>query len=62
MWGVTTRHIKQYREYQLYTLNDSDKSTKNREYLLEFKVNFKTSSDTVQGAWEEPIPKKIRGK
>jgi hypothetical protein len=46
MRGVATLRIKQFGEYGLSAINDSGESIKNSKYLLEFKVEFKKSSDT----------------
>jgi hypothetical protein len=54
--------LKKYGDYRPSALNDREESIKNHEYLMEFEVKFKEHSDTEQGAWEEPIRKKIRGK
>ncbi len=37
-------------------------SIRNRKNLFEFEVKIEKPSDTQYGAWEEPIPKKIRDK
>jgi hypothetical protein len=38
--------IKQHGEYQLFAINNSGESIKNREYFLKIKAKFEKPSDT----------------
>ncbi len=62
MQGVATLRIKQYGGYQLFSLNNSGESIKNRDYFLEFETKFEKLSDTEKWAWKSPIVKKSDAK